>query len=255
MAHARLRLQFRQTAIDPGGRLQHRALAGERHQKRHHAARHGRPGARKQVFQVARRAAAGIRHVDMGIGAITDQDIGAGGHGRRGVRMQVKADDQRHLRPDRPAYPGDQLALPILQVLRHHGAVEVEIDRVEGGLQPGQHDRRHPLEGILGDVGGRHGAGPGDGLQLVAVRARDLGETARRDVGLGQQIEDGAPQHQARKTLRTKKIRPGRPHRREGIRFVQETRMRDDRHGAVPPPNLSSTSPRGYSRNRRRRNP
>jgi hypothetical protein len=46
--------------------------------------------------------------------------------------VQVEAGDERNVRADQGSHPAQHLALAIVKALADHGAVQVEIDPVEG---------------------------------------------------------------------------------------------------------------------------
>ncbi|MGY4307689.1 hypothetical protein ACVIJ6_004932 [Bradyrhizobium sp. USDA 4369] len=85
----------------------------------------------------------------------------------------------RHVGTDHPAHAGEDFALAIIEMLAHHGAVQIEIDAVEraGGLDAVDHRCGDALERLLGDM--RRGAGrAGDGGNDVpAIGVRDRDET------------------------------------------------------------------------------
>ncbi len=76
-------------------------------------------------------SAAGIGHVDMRVGAIGNQRIGMFDHFGRHIGVQVEADDQRQIRADHFAHAGENFAFAIVEVLGHHRAVQIEINRVQ----------------------------------------------------------------------------------------------------------------------------
>lgn len=67
----------------------------------------------------------------MRIGAEGDERVSHRHHERRDIAVQVEADDERNVRPDRSAHPPQQFAFAVIMVLRDHGAVQVEIDAVQ----------------------------------------------------------------------------------------------------------------------------
>ena len=52
-------------------------------------------------------------------------------HGLGHVGVQVETDHQRHVVSNKGAHPAEQLAFAVFKMLGHHGAVQVQIDRVE----------------------------------------------------------------------------------------------------------------------------
>ena len=86
----------------------------------------------QHLVENARGARAGLGHVDVRIGAVGDQRVGALEHRARHVRVQVEARDDRHARADGLAHAAQDLALAVVVGLHHHRAVQVEVDAIDG---------------------------------------------------------------------------------------------------------------------------
>ena len=86
-----------------------------------------------------------LGHVDMRVGAERDQEVRGRDHARCDVGVRIETGDDRHRWPDGAADALQELAFGIVLVLRHHGAVEVEIDAVEGS------GARETLDDLGGD--------------------------------------------------------------------------------------------------------
>ena len=130
-----------------------------------------------------------------------------------------------------------QLAFAVLGVLRHHGAVQVEVDGVE---RPELREilveqRPHLLVGILGDVGGRRRRRPGQRHDLVAELGQALHGAGDRDVEAFDARDHLRPAQQRRPGVGAHELLPGRLLRREGIGLVLESTHSDSRHGTVLP--------------------
>ena len=130
-----------------------------------------------------------------------------------------------------------ELAFAVLGVLRHHGAVQVEIDRVE---RPELREvlveqRPHLLVGILGDVGGRRGRRPGERHDLVAELGQALHGAGDRDVEAFDARDHLRAAQQRRPGIGAHELLPGRLLRREGIGLVLESTHSDSRHRTFLP--------------------
>ncbi len=189
----------------------------------------------EQALQQLRRARAGVGHVDVRIGAVGDQRIGALQHALRDVGMQVQAGDDRHVRAHRRTQPGQQFAFAVVVLVGHHRAVQVQIDRVGPLCARGVHDLAgDALERIGGHMRRRAGAGPDHRQQfrLVAGQFADRAdEAARRDIDVAQRQHVGAAHHRGKALAADKVVVVGLG-RREGIGFVLETGEKNA-HGSV----------------------
>ncbi len=86
---------------------------------------------REPPLEEARDSRTGVGHVDVRIGAVGDQRVGVLQHLLRDVGMQVQAGHDRNVGADHGAHPRQQLAFTIVEVLRHHGSVQIQIDGVD----------------------------------------------------------------------------------------------------------------------------
>ncbi len=102
---------------------------------------------------------AALRHVHVRIGLVTVQESRVTDHGRGDVGVEVQGHRHRQGRSGRAAHRGQQITLTVIQVLGHHGPVQIEQDPVEGTgrLQVGQHPVLHRLVDILSHPAGRRG--------------------------------------------------------------------------------------------------
>ena len=175
--------------------------------------------------QRPRRPRAGLAHVDVRIGAVAGDDVGALDQRRAEVAVEVQRDRDRHLRCDL-ADPAQQLGFAVVVSLHHHRAVQVEHHRVAAPGHGGDDRVGHRVEGL--PVGGRarRGIGVDRHVDLAAGVGRRFQEGGKGDVGAGIGV-DGAPAGQHRAVGRVERGSPreeGRErcrHRREGIGFVQ----------------------------------
>jgi hypothetical protein len=200
----------------------------------------GLAAARHHALDQLSRPGAGLGHVDVGIGAENRQGVAQLDHGRRDVGMEVEAGDQRRLRPDHPADPGQELPFSVLQVFGDHGAVQVEIDgiAVAQAREVFEDLAGDTLIGLFGDLGRRGGLGPAQGQQFVAALARPLNEAGNRQVDPGDRLDERRPAGQAWPGPAAREVLEGRLRRREGICLVLKAADRDPRHdspfGACP---------------------
>ena len=107
--------------------------------QRHRGGRDGRldqrcpwPLARREDSpQRERRFLAPLTHVDMGVRAVTDDQVAFAHHRLGYVGVQIERHDDRHVRPDGLAHPRDERAVGIVQMRGDHRAVIADIDRIE----------------------------------------------------------------------------------------------------------------------------
>ena len=130
-----------------------------------------------------------------------------------------------------------QLAFAVLGVLRHHGAVQVEVDGVERAelREVLVEQRPHLLVGILGDVGSRRRRRPGERHDLVAELGQALHGAGDRDVEAFDAGDHLRPAQQRRPGVGAHELLPGRLLRREGIGLVLKATHSDSRHEAFLP--------------------
>ena len=126
------------------------------------------------------------------------------------------------------------LALAVVEVLRDHGAVEIEVDGVEGrSLREvfAEHGG-HALESVARHVGARFGRTPQGGHQLLSRGARRLHEACDRDIEPREGIEHCRTSGQARPGVVLEEVLEGRTHGREGVGLVLKARDGDS-HGSA----------------------
>ena len=125
-------LELAHQVEDGLGRLDEGALPDQRDQEIELAiGAIDRPLLLQQPVEQLDGALAGHRHVDVRIGAIADQRGRELRHLGRQIGVIVEARHDRQVVADDAADAPQQLAFAVLGVLRHHGAVQVEVDRVE----------------------------------------------------------------------------------------------------------------------------
>ena len=200
----------------------------------------GLAAARQHALDQLGRPRPGLGHVDVGIGAEDRQGVAQRDHGRGDVAMEIEAGDQRRLRPDHPADPGQELPFSVLQVFGDHGAVQVEIDgiAVAQAREVFEDLAGDTLIGLFGDLGRGGRLGPAQGQQLVAALARPLDEAGDRQVDACDRLDERRPAGQARPSATPCEVLEGRLRRREGVGLVLKAADRDPRHdspfGACP---------------------
>ncbi len=176
--------------------------------------------------------AAGVGHVDMGIGAIGDQRVGMLDHFRRDVGMQVEADHQRNIVADHLSHAGEDFAFAVVVMLGHHRAVQVEIDRIELACRCKAVDHRlgDALEGVLGDMrtGRRRRKDRRDEVPTLGLGRLD--ETSEPHIDAPHVFQHAVAQLHARKPAAMDKGIIGRLGRRKRVGFVQEAADGDAGH-------------------------
>ncbi len=181
-----------------------------------------------------RGGAAGIGHVDMRIGTIGDQRVGVFNHLRRHIGMQVETGHQRQVLADHLAHALEKFAFAVVEMLGHHRAVQIEIDRIQwpGGGDAIDHDLDDAFVGIPGHVRAR-GGGTGNGRnQLPAIDLGLLDKASQADIDVAHDPEHiGALRHR-RPAAAMHEIIVSRLRRREGVGLVQEAANGDTDHGS-----------------------
>ncbi len=150
--------------------------------------------------------------------------------------MIVEARHDRQIVADNAADTAQQLTFAVLGILGDHGAVQVEIDRIEGAVlaQVLVEQLPHALVGILSHVRGRRGGGPGQRHDLVAEFRELLYGTGDRDVvALDARDHLGAAQKR-RPGIGADKFLPSGLLRRKRIGLVLKTTHCYSRHRAHP---------------------
>ena len=86
----------------------------------------------QDALEQRRGALARHRHIDMGIGPIGRERRRQLDHRRGDIGVEIEAGDDRQIRSHQTPQTPQQLALAIGQMGRDHGAMEVEIERIDG---------------------------------------------------------------------------------------------------------------------------
>ncbi len=118
-------------------RALHRAFAriAAQRVRDHRQAPPGQRGPRLLLEHAHQQAAgmlAGFVHVHVRVGLEADRDVGMLDHLLRDIAVQVERDGDRHV-GQHCAQPLEKVALAVVAVLRHHGAVQVQHHRVAAG--------------------------------------------------------------------------------------------------------------------------
>ena len=175
----------------------------------------------------ARRAQAGVVHVDVRIGLIAGEHGRVLGHRGKQVGMHVERDADRQLRRQRADAP-EQLALAVVVRLGHHRAVQVEQQRIAALGDRLQDARRHPFVGIALHRAARRGVAGDRQHHLRARFFGELDECADRGAGA---LEGGSDRLAfERRRLPAREAPQVRRHRREGVGLVLHLRN-DEFHG------------------------
>ncbi|MNN02059.1 hypothetical protein D3C81_1146980 [compost metagenome] len=221
--HALLLQRFKQP-VDALSRLHHRGHAVDRYQERHasrHQVRTRLPPA--QLQQHLGGPFAGGGHVHVRIGAIRHPPIRQREHPFGDVGMQIQRDHDLHVRTGRGTDARQQLALAVVEVLGHHGAMQVEIDRVVRGRHHRLHDLAgDALVGIGRDMRRSARSRPDHRRDGVTVPANVVDEAADRHVHV-QQVVDRLAAHHRGKVLATDEALVGGHGGGERIGFVLKT--------------------------------
>ena len=178
-------------------------------------------------LEQACREAPGVGHVDVRVGPVGDQCIGRRQHLLRDVGMQVEAGNDRDPRPGQRANPRQQLALGVVEMVGDRGAVQVEVDRVEGAaferaLHVADDHAGEALERVLGDLRRRRRPGPARRHEAPAALARRFDEAADRDVVADHRLDHRVAFDEGREGLAAVERGPVGARRREGVGLVQE---------------------------------
>lgn len=176
----------------------------------------------QQPAEQGGRAPPGVGHVDVRVGPVGDHRIGRLEHQRGHVGVQVQADRDGHPGPHRGADPAQDLAVPVVVRGGHHGAVQVQVDRVRPVLAAGVDDLpADPLEGTVGHRRRGGGRAPQHRAELGAPGPGLPDEPADRDVDIGQPQHLRAAVH-PREALAVDEVLVVGRCRGEGVRLVQE---------------------------------
>ena len=85
----------------------------------------------QQQCEVLCTGAAGVGHVDVGVGAVSDQCIRMLDHFGRHIGVQIEADDQRQILAYHLAHARQRFAFAVVEMFGHHRAVQIEIDGID----------------------------------------------------------------------------------------------------------------------------
>ena len=232
--HRRLPLHGLRPAQQGAGRRDQRALPRRHGDERQLQVRQPRAyrACRRGVDQPPRLQAA-LEGIHVGILLEPDDGVGVRRHARGDVGMQVQGHHQRRRLPHYRSRSFDQIALRVLQVFAHHGAVQVEQHPAAAGRAPapGETLQQHPGELFVG-VPRHHSRGRGErpqqrlqleaqllsGRQIPAVHGAGAAEVAPDLLSRGRRRRPPA------------KIEVGQPGRRdgEGVGFVAEGGAEED---------------------------
>src|SRR5579872_660737 len=150
--------------------------------------------------------------------------------------MKIEAGYQGNSASDDRTDAAQQLALAVVEVLGHHGAVNVEEDAVERTrrLQVLNHRTDDPLIGIFGYVSRGSGRGPHQGHQRVAMTRQDLDPAGDRQVHARERLEEGLAALNPRPAAALQEFLVGGSERGEGIGLMMQPADRDPRHYSLP---------------------
>ena len=174
---------------------------------------------------------AGLGTVDVRVGAVADEAVGRLHHLRRDVGVVVEADGDRHVRADGGAHAAQQLALAVLERLADHGAVQVEVDGIDGQRLGEAADELagDALVGIGGDEAAGAAAGPQQRHDVV--RGPHVAQEAReREAGVAEPFDDVRSAHQRRAVAVAGEVGVVGPLRDEAVGLVMEAADGDAGH-------------------------
>ena len=243
--HAGLRLDALQLLVELLRRLDIGAAGGDRHEERclPERARRALPG--EHAVEPFGAASAGGAPVDMGIGAVGGNEVRRRDHRGRDVGVQVERHQDRHVRTDGVAHAGEQLALAVVVVFRHHRAVQLEEDRVRLlAAQPVDHDPGHALEGVARDLAARHRPAPGERDHDVPGLLGRIHEIGDREIDAPEGRKHAFADGQRRPRPGLHEVVPGRRFRDESISLVHEPADRDPQTHSPSPKRAPPRAPR-----------
>ena len=122
-------------------------------------------------------------HIDMRIGAVCNQRIRFRNHALRHIRVKIKARSKGYIRPDKRADTAKDFPLPIIKMLRDHGAMKIEINSINRACRSQilKHHAHDALKGIFRDMSGGRGRTPDKRDKRVARRSI-VDEARNRDI-------------------------------------------------------------------------
>ena len=146
--------------------------------------------------------------------------------------MQVEAGHDGHLRPHHRAYAPQQFRFAVVEMVGDHGAVQVQVDGVDGPRIGEAADDRaaNAFERVLGDMGRRARRTPGESDELVAVCVQRGDGTRRGNVGAREARRDLCAIGERRPPTPLFERGEGGLRRCKRVRFMLETADRDARH-------------------------
>jgi hypothetical protein len=187
--------------------------------------------------EVSCAGAAGVGHVDVGVGAVGNECIRMLHHLGRDVGMEVEARDQRQVLANHLAHAGKGFAFAIVVMFGHHGAVQIEINSIDrsGRSDALDHLLHDAFEGIVGDMR-RWDCGRRDRRdQLPAIGFGRLDEAGKADIDVAHDLEHiGAMRHR-RPASAMDEIVIGRLGWRERVGLVQKGANGDAGHSVSRP--------------------
>ncbi|MGY4596467.1 hypothetical protein ACVWXL_004213 [Bradyrhizobium sp. GM22.5] len=179
-----------------------------------------------------RAGAAGLGHVDMGIGAVGDQRVRMLNHFGGDVGVEIEAGDQRNVLADDAAHARENLAFAVVEMFRDHRAVQIEIDGVDraGGCNAIDHDLHDALEGVLGDMRRRARAAGNRRNEFPAMGLGAVDETGEADIDAAHPLQHVGTLRHRRPAAAVLEVRERRLRRSEGVGLVQEAADGDTCH-------------------------
>ena len=106
--------------------------------------------------------------------------------------MQIEADDERQPAADHLAHPAQDLAFAIVEMLAHHGAMQVEIDRIKrpGAFDTVDNHLDNTLIGVFCYMGAGAGGSENRRHQFPGVHLGFTDEAGKADVDVANRFED-----------------------------------------------------------------
>ncbi|OIQ71875.1 hypothetical protein GALL_465060 [mine drainage metagenome] len=229
----RLALQRRQFLVDAFGRLIAGALPADRNQERQLPERLCQFSlCALQQRDVARRGAASVGHIDMGIGAVGNERICILNHLGRDVGMQVEADHQRQVVSNHLAHAPQDFTFAVVEMLGHHGAVQIQIHSIDpaGILDAVHHHPGDTLIGVFRHMGRGTGGAEDCRHQFPASGFRLIDKAGQPDIDVAHGLEHVGPLRHRRPATAMHEIGIGSLRRRKGVGLVQEAANGDTGH-------------------------
>ncbi len=136
--------------------------------------------------------------------------------------MHIQADDDGHVRADARPQAAQQLAFAVLMRIRDHGAMQIQIDAVDGAgsFDAAADDLAQAIEGVVADMGAGFGRRPGDRHQIGAASRGN--ESADGNVQRRKYLQDIRAPGQFRPAISDLEIMEGGAEGRESVGLVLE---------------------------------